>query len=127
MNRQKQIQLTPTELTEFFAQPHKAALATVDKDGFPHVVAMGYMAKDGAIYMTPYGKAQKVMNIRRNPKVGVMIETGKTYADFVGVLLRGTCEIIEEPEAVARMMRELAGNQGAAPSGAVSSAPKRVV
>ena len=129
MNRQKQIQQTPTELTEILAQPHKAALATVDKDGFPHVVAMGYLAKDGAIYMTSYGKAQKVLNIRRNPKVGVMIETGKTYADFVGVLLRGSCEIIEAPEAVARMMRELAGNQGegAAPSGAVSSAPKRVV
>jgi PPOX class probable F420-dependent enzyme len=129
MNRRQQIQLTPVEMTEFLAQPHKAALATVDKDGFPHVVAMGYMAKDGAIYMTSYSKAQKVLNIRRNPKVGVMIETGKAYADFVGVLIRGTCEIIEEPEVVARTMRQLAGNQGegAAPSGAVNSAPKRVV
>src|SRR6266481_3861736 len=129
MNKQHQIQLTPEEQAAFLQEGHKAALATLDKDGFPHVVAMGFLARDGVIYMTSYGKAQKVLNIRRNPKVGVMIETGKTYADFVGVLLRGTCEIIEEPEAVARMMRELAGNQGegAAPSGAVSSAPKRVV
>jgi PPOX class probable F420-dependent enzyme len=129
MNRRQQIELTPEELTAFLKQPHKAALATVDKDGFPHVVAMGYLAKDGAIYMTSYGKAQKVLNIRRNPKVGVRIETGQTYADFIGVLLRGTCEIIEEPEAVARTMRELAGNQreDAAPRGALSSAPKRVV
>ena len=116
-------------MTAFLAQPHKAALATIDKEGFPHVVAMGYFVKDAAIYMTSYGKAQKVLNIRRNPKVGVMIETGQTYAEFVGVLLRGTCEIIEEPEAVARTMRELRGNQGegAAPSAAASSAPKRVV
>jgi len=129
MNRRQQIQLTPTELTEFLARPHKAALATIDKEGFPHVVAMGYLAKDGAIYMTSYGKAQKVLNIRRNPKVGVMIETGQNYADFVGVLLRGTCEIIEDPEAVTRTMRELRGNQskGSAPGGAASSAPKRVV
>jgi len=129
MNRRRQIQLTPEELTAFLAQPHKAALATIDKDGFPHVVAMGYLAKDGAIYMTSYGKAQKVLNIRRNPKVGVMIETGQTYSDFIGVLLRGTCEIIDDPEAVARTMRELGGNQpkGAAPRAATSSAPKRVV
>ena len=129
MNRRQQIQLTTEELAAFLAQPHKAALATVDKDGFPHVVAMGYLAKDGAIYMTSYGKAQKVLNIRRNPKVGVMIETGQTYADFVGVLLRGTCEIIDDPETVARTMRELGGNQakGAAPRAATSSAPKRVV
>lgn len=26
------------------------------RDGFPHVVAMGFLAKDGAIYMTSYAK-----------------------------------------------------------------------
>jgi hypothetical protein len=58
-----------------------------------------------------------------------MIETGQNYADFIGVLLRGTCEIIEDPETVARFMRELGGNQpkDAAPRAAASSAPKRVV
>jgi PPOX class probable F420-dependent enzyme len=129
MNRRQQIQLTAAEQAEFLQQPHKAALATIDKDGFPHVVAMGYLAKDGVIYMTSYGKAQKVLNLRRNPKVGVMIETGQSYAEFRGVMIRGVCEIIEEPEAVARTMRELAGNQpeGAAPGAAASSAPKRVV
>ncbi|MGH7842272.1 MAG: pyridoxamine 5'-phosphate oxidase family protein [Candidatus Binataceae bacterium] len=129
MNRRQQIQLTAAEQAEFLKQPHKAALATLDQDGFPHVVAMGYLARDGAIYMTSYGKAQKVLNIRRNPKVGVMIETGQSYSDFRAVMIRGLCEIIEEPEVVARTMRELAGNQseGAAPRAAASSAPKRVV
>jgi len=51
-------------------------------------------------------KAQKVLNIRRNPKVGVMIETGGIYARFRGVMLRDVCEIIEDPEAVARTMRD---------------------
>lgn len=127
MNRRKQIELTPAEQADFLNQPHKAALATVDKDGFPHVVAMGYRARDGAIYMTSYGKAQKVLNIRRNPKVGVMIESGQSYADFRGVMIRGRCEIIDEPAAVERTMREMAGVQQAAPKGAISSAPKRVV
>jgi PPOX class probable F420-dependent enzyme len=129
MNRRQQIQLTPAEQEEFLGQPHKASLATIDKDGFPHVVAMGYLAKGGIIYMTSYGKAQKVLNVRRNPKVGVMIETGQAYAEFRGVMIRGSCEIIEEPATVARTMRELAGNQtkGAAPRDALSSAPKRVL
>ena len=127
MNRRKQIQLTPAEQAEFLSQPHKAALATIDNDGFPHVVAMGYTARDGAIYMTSYGKAQKVLNIRRNPKVGVMIESGQTYADFRGVMIRGRCEIMDEPATVERTMRQMAGVQEAAPKGAVSSAPKRVV
>lgn len=127
MNRRTQIQLTPAEQAEFLSQPHKAALATIDKDGFPHVVAMGYHARDGAIYMTSYGKAQKVLNIRRNPKVGVMIESGQSYAEFRGVMIRGRCELIEEPAAVERTMRQMAGVEAGAPQGAISSAPKRVV
>ena len=40
MNKQRQIQLTPEEQAAFLQEGHKAALATLDKDGFPHVVAM---------------------------------------------------------------------------------------
>ena len=130
MNRRQQIQLTPDEQAAFLKEPNKAALATIDKDGFPHVVAMGFLARDGAIYMTSYAKAQKVLNIRRNPKVAVMVESGKTYADFRGILIRGLCEVIEDPAIVEKMMRELAGNQtgsAGAPRGALSSAPKRAL
>ncbi len=90
MSRRDEIEFTPQELAEFLARPHKAALATIDKDGFPHVVAMGYRYKDGIIYMTSYGKAQKVLNARRNPKVGVMVEVGERYSEYRGVMIRGT-------------------------------------
>src|SRR5678815_5529206 len=79
-SRRQQIQLSPDEQAAFFRERKKAALATIDKDGFPHVVAMNYLARDGAFYMTSYGKAQKVVNIRRNPKVALMIEAGDALA-----------------------------------------------
>ena len=44
MSRRSQIQLTPDEQAAFLREPHKAALATLDKDGFPHVVAMSFLA-----------------------------------------------------------------------------------
>ena len=34
-NRRQQIQLSPDEQAEFFRERKKAALATIDKDGFP--------------------------------------------------------------------------------------------
>jgi PPOX class probable F420-dependent enzyme len=128
-NQRNQIQLTPEEQAAFLSQPHKAALATIDKDGFPHVVAMGYRYKDGAIFMTSYGKAQKVVNIRRNPKVAVMVEIGESYSDFRAVMIRGYCEVIEDPEVVRETMNLAVQSATAAavPSGASSSAPKRVV
>src|SRR5262247_1461315 len=78
-NRRQQIQLSPDEQAAFFRERKKAALATIDKDGFPHVVAMNYFARDGAFYMTSYGKAQKVVNIRRDPRVALMVEAGDDY------------------------------------------------
>src|SRR6202795_4344541 len=108
MSRRTQIQLTPDEQAAFLREPHKAALATLDKDGFPHVVAMSFLAKDGAIYMTSYAKAQKVLNIRRNPKVGVMIEAGREYAEFQGVMIRGHCEVIEDSALAEATIREIA-------------------
>ena len=105
-NRRQQIQLSPDEQAAFFRERKKAALATIDKDGFPHVVAMNYFASDGAFYMTSYGKAQKVVNIRRNPK------------------------IIEDEAGVRAAFEGRAAAQ-ASPSpvqpGAQASAPKRVV
>src|SRR5271163_203543 len=112
MNRREQIQLTRAEQTEFLAHPRKAALATTGKDGFPHVVAMNYLAKDGVIYMTSYGKAQKVVNIRRNPKVAVMVETGRSYGELQGVLVRGHCQIIDDPEQVQQSLRAIGQKQG---------------
>ena len=131
MSRRPEIQLSAQERDAFLSEPHKAALATIDKDGFPHVVAMGYRYKDGIIYMTSYGKAQKVLNVRRNPKVGVMVETGSLYSEYRGVMIRGNCEVIEDPQVVRETMglvgRSETARTAAIPSGAASSAPKRVV
>lgn len=130
MKKRDQIKLTPEQQTAFLAQARKAALATVDKDGFPHVVAMNFVARDGALLMTSYGKAQKVLNIRRNPKVAVMVETGRTYSDLRGVMFRGDCEIIEDLAAVEATMRAiLQKDSGGAElgRGPLRSASKRVV
>jgi PPOX class probable F420-dependent enzyme len=128
MNRRRQIQLSPDEQAAFLRQQRKAALATLDQDGFPHVVAMNYLAKDSAFYMTSYAKAQKVVNIRRNPKVALMMESGNAYAELRGVLVRGHCEIIEGADAVRAIFAAMAEARGASrPSGAGDSAPKRVV
>src|SRR5437899_2521172 len=130
MNRRRQIQLSPVEQAAFLREHRKAALATLDKDGFPHVVAMNFFAKDGAFYMTSYGKAQKVVNIRRNPKVALMMEAGNTYSELRGVMIRGHCEIIEGADAVRAAFAAMAEARGATParpSAAGDSATKRVV
>ena len=132
MSPRRDTRLTPDEQAALLREARKAALATVDQNGFPHVVAMGFLAKDdGAIYMTSYAKAQKVVNARRNPKVAVMIEAGERYAEFRGVMIRGRCEVIEDEALVEMVIREAARKRDSTDSrpegGALARASKRVV
>ena len=130
MSGRPDIRLTADEQAAFLREHRKAALATIDNNGFPHVTAMNFVMHDGAFYMTSYGKAQKVLNIRRNPKVALMIEAGGEYAELRGVMVRGRCEILEDEASVRAAFEGRAAAQ-ASPSpvqpGAQASAPKRVV
>jgi hypothetical protein len=58
-----------------------------------------------------------------------MVETGDSYAELRGVMVRGHCEIIEDPEAVKTTFALRAeGRDTRAPTpAATASAPKRVV
>ena len=133
MNRQSQIKMTPEERHKFLSEKARTMmLCTIDKDGFPHAVAMAYMLKDDCVYMTSFKKAQKVVNVRRNPKVAVMVESGVAYNELKGVMIRGRCEVIEDPDEVWKIMREIRGFQEGgtpAPASAVvqARAKKRAV
>jgi PPOX class probable F420-dependent enzyme len=130
MPERPDIRLTPDEQAAYLRANRKCALATLDKHGFPHVTAMNFVVRDGAFYMTSYGKAQKVVNVRRDPKVAIMVETGSAYAELKGVMVRGLCEVIEGAEAVQQVFAwsaEARGETYSRPAAASSSAPKRVV
>lgn len=130
MKTRPDIHLTPEEQAQFLRENRKCALATIDRDGFPHVVAMNFVVRDGAYWMTSYGKAQKVVNIRRDPRVALMVETGTAYAELRGVMVRGHCEIVEGQDAVRQVFAwsaEARGDTYKRPTGASDSAPKRVV
>lgn len=47
MSRRAAIRFTPEE-QDFLKTTRKASLATIDQDGFPHVMTMGCVAKDGS-------------------------------------------------------------------------------
>ena len=135
--RRRQITLSEAERAEFLGAHRKCALATIDGDGYPHLVAMSYGVKDGLFYMTSYAKAQKVINIRRYPKVGLMIEAGGAYAELKGVMVRGICDVTEGEDAVREAWAIISGatntprrketNDSAAKRVALKVTPLRIV
>ncbi len=99
MNRRDQIALTPDEQRKYLDEGHTIILGTNGVRGHPQLTAMWYVNDpDGTIFMTTFAKSQKAVNIRRNPKVAVMAESGETYEALKGVLIRGKAEVIADVE-----------------------------
>ena len=102
-NQRSQITMTDEEIEIFIEQSRTATMATVGANGAPHLVAMWYAWLDGTVWFETKGKAQKVVNLRRNDRLSVMIEDGLTYDQLRGVALEGRGVIIEDPDEIWRM------------------------
>ncbi|MGH9177222.1 MAG: pyridoxamine 5'-phosphate oxidase family protein [Acidimicrobiales bacterium] len=100
MNRRAEIRMSPAEVEAFLHEPHHLQVATVGRDGRPHLVAMWYGFLDGRPALWTYGRSQKVANLRRDPRITCLAESGGAYNELKGVQLIGTATILEDREAV---------------------------
>jgi PPOX class probable F420-dependent enzyme len=101
MSRRQQIALTPEEQRDYLEHSHTIILVSNDRRGYPHPVAMWYLAEpDGGVVMTTFRKSQKSLNLRRDPRCTLLIESGRTYPELKGVIIRGQAEIDDDTEHV---------------------------
>lgn len=98
------IAMSADEVAAFLDQSQTLNVATLGKDGAPHLTAL-WFARDGDVLLfETYGVSQKVVNLRRDPRIAVMCEAGETYQELRGVSIRGRAEIIDaEPRLSERM------------------------
>ena len=92
--------MSDEEVDDFLRGRHSMAVATLDADGRPHVVAMWYGFLDGAPAFETYRKSQKVVNLRRDPRMTCLVEEGNRYDELRGVELVSTGTIVDDPEAL---------------------------
>jgi PPOX class probable F420-dependent enzyme len=108
MSRRNLIALTADERRKYVAAARTIILTTHDPRGYPDPVAMWFVVDhDETVWMTTYRKSQKTLNIRRNPKVALLVESGVTYETLKGVVIRGDAEPIEDVEAVLRVIKRV--------------------
>ncbi|GAB3361011.1 pyridoxamine 5'-phosphate oxidase family protein [Amycolatopsis echigonensis] len=99
-NQRAQIEMTPEEVSAYLASQRTATLVSLGPDGHPHAVAMWYAVIDGVLWFETKAKAQKAVNLRRDPRVTVLIEDGLTYDVLRGASLEGRAEVVDDPEAL---------------------------
>lgn len=99
-NERSKIEMDHDEIVQYLERSRTATMVTNGPSGHPHAVAMWYAVVDGAIWFETKAKSQKATNLRRDPKITVLIEDGHTYDTLRGVSLEGTAEIIDDPDAL---------------------------
>ncbi len=137
MSRRDQIRMSDAEIRSFLDERKTLILTSNGPGGFPHPMPMWYVLEsDGAIRMTTYARSQKVANLRRDPRVALLAESGTEYEELRGVLFYGQAELIDDTEQVIDTLLAAAGNpardadaeqQQAVRDGMRKNASKRVV
>lgn len=98
-NQRRRIQMNEQEIAAFLEQGRTATIATIGPEGMPHLVAMWYGLVNGKVYFDTKTKSQKAVNLRRDPRIVVMLETGDTYEQLRGVAIEGTAHLIEDADS----------------------------
>ena len=79
--------MTHEEMNAYLDETHIAHLATLRRDGSPHVTPLWYRYDKGILYMITEGSLMKARNIRRDSRVAVSISTDQEPYKYV--LYRG--------------------------------------
>ena len=94
--------MSEAEVEAFLEEQRTMSIATIGRDGRSLVVAMWYAFLDGVPSFWTFANSQKVLNLRRDPRITCMVEAGETYDQLRGVELVARAEIIEEAAEVQR-------------------------
>lgn len=103
MNRRSLIHMTADEIRAFLEEQRKLQVATIDHDGYPHLVTMWYVLMNNDITFWTYAKSQKAMNLRRDPRLTCLVEAGERYDQLRGVQIKGQAVISDDHDFVQKV------------------------
>ncbi len=100
--------MTPEEVQEFLVANTVLQVATLGAKGWPHVAPMWYVMDGENVVFRSFTKSQKIVNLTRNPKLTVLVETGDEYSQLRGVMIKGTARLVADRDYVLSIYGELA-------------------
>jgi PPOX class probable F420-dependent enzyme len=103
MSRRDLIRMNDEEIRAFLEEQRTLQVATIDHDGWPHLVAMWYVLINDQIVFWTYAKSQKAVNLRRDARLTCLVETGERYDELRGVQVKGRASINDDRETVQRI------------------------
>ena len=107
------VKMTDAEVDEFLRSNLKVQVASLGKEGEPHLSTLFYVMQDGRIAFWTYGRSQKVVNLRRDPRITCLVEDGEDYFELRGATVFGKARLLEDYDELVelggRVARRMAG------------------
>jgi hypothetical protein len=105
--KRDQIQLSDEEVSDFLAAERTVICATNGRDGWPHLMPLWFVVRDGEIWAWTFAKSQKVKNLERDPRATLQVETGVEYQELRGVMLETEVVLHSETDDVLALGLEI--------------------
>lgn len=133
-SRRDQIKLSDDEQRELLEAERVVVVSSIGPRGWPHMMPLWYVPRDGEIWVWTFAKSQKVKNLERDPRATLLIETGFEYGELRGVQIEAEAELIRDVDPIVEFAKELTVRysegiesvEGDAAAALHAQAPKRV-
>jgi general stress protein 26 len=112
LNRRAQIAMSEGEVAAFLDKQKVMACATRGVNGWPHVMPLWYVLRNGQIWGWTYAKSQKARNLERDDRATLALETGGRYEELRGVMIETHAMIHRDQETVVEVGREILERYG---------------
>ena len=105
--RRDQIRMTDEEVWKLIEDRRSLQVATLNRDGSPHLTTLWFAVVEGEIVFETFAKSQKLVNLERDPRISVLLEDGSAYEELRGVSISGRAELHRDPGLLRRFAAEI--------------------
>ncbi len=93
--------MTDAEVRDYLASQQTVIIVSNGRNGYPHPMPMWYYSDEDCVtHCTTFGKSQKVLNLRRDPRCTLLVESGTRYDQLRSVMIYSEAEVIDDYERV---------------------------
>ncbi len=112
MSRRAQIRMSGEEVAAFLDEQRTVVCATNGRDGYPHLMPLWYVVRDGELWAWTYRASQKVRNLERDTRATLQVEAGTDYQELRGVMLECDAVVHRDAGSVAALGAEILARYG---------------
>lgn len=99
-SRRDLIKMTDDEAAAFVEEQKTVICATNGHDGWPHLMPLWFVVREGTLWAWTFGKSQKTRNLERDPRATLQLEAGTEYQELRGIMLSTEVRIHADLETV---------------------------